>query len=130
MISPQPDEENNRDVKTILILAANPAETSRLQLDNTVLSQFYGESCAFLRDWHPSRKIKQFLALKLSAISLVDCYHRCDHVGIPKSASFRFGWTRTRIKCNQPAIIRFSQDYLQIDSMLYQDRVVSIDRNS
>ena len=33
MDSTQPDESNNPDVKTILILAANPESTSRLQLD-------------------------------------------------------------------------------------------------
>nr|MBW4597454.1 CHAT domain-containing protein [Brasilonema angustatum HA4187-MV1] len=36
MNSAQPDDENNRDVKTILILAANPAGTSRLQLDKEI----------------------------------------------------------------------------------------------
>ncbi|QDL10243.1 hypothetical protein DP113_22105 [Brasilonema octagenarum UFV-E1] len=36
MNSPQPDDDNNRYVKTILILAANPAGTSRLQLDKEI----------------------------------------------------------------------------------------------
>ncbi|MDF5713272.1 MAG: hypothetical protein PUP93_05145 [Rhizonema sp. NSF051] len=36
MHSPQPDDENNRYVKTILILAANPAGTSKLQLDKLI----------------------------------------------------------------------------------------------
>ncbi len=36
MHSPQPDDDHNRYVKTILILAANPAGTSRLQLDKEI----------------------------------------------------------------------------------------------
>jgi hypothetical protein len=36
MDSTQPDDGNNPDVKTILILAANPESTSRLHLDTEV----------------------------------------------------------------------------------------------